>query len=101
MLFLLDINVDDRGLGLEELFDLWEKEADAALQAKEGGLIRHLFKVVGQRRVIAVIESDDADMVDDILMAKLPMAHNLSIDGVMPIREYASFAASLKKRFTD
>lgn len=101
MLYMLDINVEDRGLSLEQLFDLWEQEADAALQAKEGGLIKSIFKVVGQRRVIAIVDPADHDMADDILMAKLPMAHHLKVNSVTPIREYESFAASLKKRFAD
>lgn len=101
MLFLADISVDDRGQSLTELFDLWEKEADAALQAKSAGLIKSIYKVVGQRRVFAVIDAPSHDVIDDIAMAKLPMAHHLKFNSVMPIREYENFAKSLKNRFAD
>jgi muconolactone delta-isomerase len=101
MLFLCDISVDDRGLSLPQLFDLWEKEADAALHAKAAGLIKSIYKVVGQRRVFTIIEAPSHDMIDDIAMAKLPMAHHLKFNSVVPIREYEDFAKSLKKRFAD
>ena len=101
MLFLADISIDDRGLSLPQLFDLWEKEAEAALQAKAAGLIKSIYKAVGQRRVFVIIEAPNHDMIDDIAMAKLPMAHHLKVNSVTPIREYENFAQSLKKRFAD
>ena len=99
MLYLADISVDDRGLPLDELFDNWEKEAEAALGAMDAGLIKHLFKFVGDRRVMAIIEIDSHDMLDDILTAGLPMAHHLKFNEVAPIREYKNFAEALKSRF--
>ena len=101
MLFFADISVDDRGLDLNQLFDLWEKEAEAALHAKAGGLIKSIYKVVGQRRVFAIVDAPNHDMIDDIVMAKLPMAHHLKVNSVVPIRKYENFAHSLKKRFAD
>jgi len=101
MLYMLDINVEDRGLSLDALFDVWEQEADAALSAKEAGLIQYIFKTVGQRRVFVVVNVDSHDVLDDILTAKLPLAHHLRINDVVPIRAYENFVASLKKRFVD
>jgi len=98
---MLDISVDDRGLSLDALFDIWEQEADAALAAKEQGLIKHIFKLVGERRVVPIVDAPDHDTLDDILTAKLPLAHHLKFNEVAPVREYASFAASLKKRFAN
>jgi hypothetical protein len=47
MLYYLKVRVDYQRLTPEELWEQWEKEADAALRAKAAGSIVALYKVVG------------------------------------------------------
>ncbi|MFC1717079.1 muconolactone Delta-isomerase [Candidatus Poribacteria bacterium] len=103
MLFLLDIHLNDKVLDmpLDELWDIWAKEAEAAGQATEAGLVVGLYKVVGQRRVICIADAESHDQLDQILMAKLPMAHLLDIREVSPLRLYKDFATDVKKKFAD
>jgi len=99
MLYFLDILVDAKDLSLDELWDLWEKEADAAAGAKEAGLLVSVYKVVGQRRVVAIMNAESHDQLDQIIMAGLPMSDYLVIKEITPIRDYADFTADLKRRW--
>ena len=49
MAYFLKVRGDHQRLTPNELWKLWEKEADAALKAKAEGRIVALYKVVGQR----------------------------------------------------
>jgi muconolactone delta-isomerase len=72
----------------EELWEAWEEEAEAALAAKEAGTVVGLYKVSGQRRVLAVLDVESHDELDRIWMGALPMARYLELKEVFPI--YAS-----------
>ena len=103
MLFLLDIHLNAKALDmtLDELWDIWAKEVEAAAQATEAGLVVGLYKVVGQRRIICIANAESHDQLDQILMAKLPMAHLLDVREVAPLRLYEDFATDVKKKFAD
>ena len=79
--------------------DLWEKETEAALGAMEAGVLVTAFKVVGQRRVLALLEIDSHDALDRIAMGGLPIAHHLEFKEVAPVREYKSFAEDVRARW--
>jgi muconolactone D-isomerase len=100
MLYMADISVDAKDLELDELWDLWEKEVAAARGATESGLVKNLYKVVGQRRVIAILEAPDHDLLDRIAMAGLPMANYLVFNSVTPLREYESFGQDIDNRWS-
>jgi muconolactone delta-isomerase len=51
--------------------------ADVALKAKAEGRIVALYKVVGQRWVLIVIDVESHDEIDQALMAVMPLAHTL------------------------
>jgi muconolactone delta-isomerase len=93
----LDINVDPKGLSLDD--ELWEEETKAALGAMEAGKIVALYKVSGQRRVIGVFDVESTDEMDQIIMAGLPMAEYLTFEQVLPVREYAAFAEDIRRRW--
>lgn len=99
MLFFVKVRVTPRELSPDELWDLWEKEAEAALQAKAAGAIVTLYKVVGQRRVIGIVDAPSHDDLDRIFMAGLPMAHYLEFEEIVPIRRYEDFADDIKRRW--
>jgi muconolactone D-isomerase len=95
----VDTEVDPEGLTLDELWEVWEEETKAALGAMEAGKIVALYKVSGQRRVIGVLDAESTDELDQIIMAGLPMAEYLTFEQVLPVREYASFAEGIRRRW--
>jgi uncharacterized protein len=57
-------NIEGR-LTLDEVWDLEIEESKAA---KDGFKILHIYKVAGQRRVIAIIETESAENLDRMIM---------------------------------
>lgn len=84
----------------QDLFRIWAKETDAAIDAKESGAVVGVWKVVGERRVFAVVDIDSPDTLDQILF-DLPIMkqHGQYVNVVVtPLRSYEDFAADLKER---
>ncbi len=97
MLFFLDFRVTPKELSLDELFDIWEKEAEVAVGALEAGKLLSLYKVSGQRRVVGIIDAESHDELDQILMT-LPIAHYVEVQA-HPVREYTAFAEDVRNRW--
>ncbi|BAY88133.1 MULTISPECIES: muconolactone Delta-isomerase [unclassified Tolypothrix] len=101
MLYHLDFHVEyPDEMSQAELFKIWAEEADAALKAKQAGVVIDLWKCVGVRRVIAIIDVPTPDLVDQILL-DLPimqkLGHSVQVH-VTPLRKYEDFANDLKAR---
>jgi muconolactone D-isomerase len=101
MLYLLDFHVEyPAAMSQQEFFGIWAEEGDAAIGAKQAGVVVDLWKVVGERRVVAIVDVDSPDTLDQITM-DLPImkkhGQHVQID-VKPLRRYEDFAADLKKR---
>jgi muconolactone delta-isomerase len=79
---------------------IWAREAEAALGAKKAGLIIDIWKCVGSRRVMTVVNVDSLDTLDQILL-DLPImkehGQHVQVD-VTPLRRFEDFAADVKKR---
>ena len=99
MLFFFKARVEPKDMSLDELWDIWEKEVESAMCAKEAGQVIALYKVAGQRRVIGIINVESHDEMDQILMAALPMAHYLEFEEILPVRAYENFAEDVKRRW--
>jgi muconolactone D-isomerase len=101
MLYHLDFRVEyPASMSQKELFSIWTREAEAAVGAKKAGVIVDLWKCVGSRRVIAIVDADGPDMLDQILLDLPIMKENgqhVQIE-VTPLRRYEDFAADIKKR---
>jgi muconolactone D-isomerase len=97
VLYFFKVRVDHSNMSADELWDLWEKEVDAAEGALKAGKIKHLYKVSGQRRVLGVIDAESHDELDAIIMAGLPMSHVLEWEEIVPVREYTAFGADVRK----
>lgn len=80
-----------------DLVEIWKREAVAALGAVDAGAVKHLWKVAGQRVVLAVVEFASAEELDGAL-AGLPIIREMGA-GVrteaLPIYDYAAFADAL------
>ncbi|MEL6648950.1 MAG: muconolactone Delta-isomerase family protein [Pseudomonadota bacterium] len=101
MLYLLNFTVEySESMGQQGLFSIWAEEADAALGAKEAGVVVDLWKVVGERRVVAVVKVESPDMLDQILF-DLPimqkMGNHVQVE-VKSLRRYEDFATDVKER---
>lgn len=84
----------------KDLLTIWSEEADAALGAKAAGVVVDLWKCVGNRRVIAIVEVETPDDLDRILL-DLPimrlMGQHVQVE-VTLLRRYEDFAADVKER---
>ncbi len=102
MLYHLDFHVDySATMTQKDLFTIWSEEADAALGAKAAGVVIDLWKCVGSRRVIAIVNVETLDDLDRILL-DLPIMKLLGQHvkvHVTPLRRYEDFAVDIKERF--
>ena len=101
MLYHLAFRVDyDAGQTQQDLFRIWAEEAEVALGAKSAGTVVDLWKVVGERRVFAVVDVDGPDTLDGILF-DLPImklhGQHVQVE-VKALRRYEDFAADVKAR---
>ena len=101
MLYLLDFHIEyPATMAQKELFSIWAREADAALGAKKAGMVVDLWKCVGSRRVVVVVNVDGPDTLDQLLI-DLPImkehGHHVHVD-VTPLRRYEDWASDVKKR---
>jgi muconolactone D-isomerase len=101
MLYHLDFNVEYGGeMSQQDLFRIWAEEAAVALGAKEQGVVVDLWKCVGTRRVIAIVDMDTPDALDQVLF-DLPIMKRMGqyVDVlVTPLRRYEDFADDVKSR---
>ena len=84
----------------KDFFSIWAREAQAALGAKKAGLVLDIWKCVGTRRVIAVVNVDSLDTLDQIPL-DLPImkehGQHVRVD-VTALRRFEDFATDVKKR---
>jgi muconolactone delta-isomerase len=99
MLYFIKVRVDHGGMTEDELWDIWEKETEAAMGAKEAGKVVSLYKVAGQRRVVGILDLDSHDELDQIALGGLPMKHVLEWEEILPVRAYEDFAKDVKRRW--
>jgi muconolactone D-isomerase len=99
MLFFFKVRVEPKEMSLDELWNVWEKETEAALGDKDSGRIVAIYKVSGQRRVIGILDVESHDELDRIFMAALPMAHYLEFEEILPLRAYQDFANDVRNRW--
>ena len=101
MLYRLDFTVEyDSTMQQQGLLGIWAEEADAALGAKSAGVVKDLWKVVGERKVLAIVDVESPDALDQILF-DLPimqkMGHHVQVE-VKSLRRYEDFATDVKDR---
>jgi muconolactone delta-isomerase len=100
MLFHLDFHVEyGATMSQQDLFGIWSREAESALGAKQAGVIVDLWKCVGERRVIAIVDVDSHDTLDEILFT-LPIMVEMGqfVDiKVTALRRYEDFAGTVNR----
>jgi muconolactone delta-isomerase len=101
MLYHLDFQIEYAAdMSQQDLFTIWAEEADAALEAKKQGIVVDLWKCVGMRRVIAILDVPSPDKLDRILL-DLPimkqMGQHIRVE-VTALRRYEDFASDIYER---
>ncbi|WP_404788924.1 muconolactone Delta-isomerase [Altericista sp. CCNU0014] len=101
MLYHLDFQVEyGAHMSQQDLFRIWAEEAEAALGAKKAGVVVDLWKCVGMRRVIAILDVNSPDRLDQILL-DLPimkqMGQYVQVT-VTALRRYEDFASDVRDR---
>jgi muconolactone delta-isomerase len=98
MLFFVRFDVTQpANVSNEDLVETWKREAEAAIGAIDAGAVPHLWKVAGQRVVLAVVDLPTAEDLDRAL-GSLPIIREMGA-GVKteawPIYDYRTFAQDL------
>ena len=74
--------------------ELWRKEAEEGihgLQGLESGMVKGLYKVVSQPRIIAIVDVPTLEDLDRNSMEGLPMREYLEFEEVWALRDYPGF----------
>jgi muconolactone D-isomerase len=101
MLYHADFHIEyPASMSQKDFFSIWAREAEAALGAKKAGVVIDVWKCVGTRRVMAVVNVDSLDTLDQLLL-DLPImkehGQHVQVD-VTPLRRFEDFAIDLKAR---
>ena len=100
MLFYVQMKWAHEGrISLEELWEIEQEEAEHAQETVTSGFCVGIWKVAAQKRVIAIIDSPDAEELDRTALGRLPMREYLEFEVVWPLRDYLGFAEDVKKRY--
>jgi len=101
MLYSLNFTVSySADMSQADLFSIWKDEAEVALGAKSAGVVVDLWKVVGERRVLAIVNVESPDQLDQILF-DLPIMKRMGqhVDIVVKsLRRYEDFAKDVAER---
>jgi muconolactone D-isomerase len=97
MLFYLQMrwNIENR-ITLEEV---WDMEGDEGTAASEHFKIVAMYKVAGQKRVLAIVDMESAEALDRAILGHLPMREYLDFEAIWPLRTFEGFLGDCKTHF--
>ncbi len=82
MLFYVQMRwVHEGRLTLDELWEVEEKETEHAQETIDSGLVKAIYKVAAQKRVIAIVDVESIEELDRTAMGRLPMREYLEFSG--------------------
>jgi muconolactone D-isomerase len=61
------------------------------------GLVKSIYKVTGQQRVIAIVDLTDPDELYVTILNGLPMSQYLEVEAIWAVRDYELFIADLQQ----
>jgi muconolactone D-isomerase len=88
-------NIENR-ITLDEVWDLEINEGPTASQHFK---IVALYKVAGQKRVLAIIDAESAEALDRAILGHLPMREYLEFEAIWPLRTFEGFLEDCKTHF--
>ena len=97
MLFYMQMrwNIENR-ITLEDVWDMEVKEGPAA---SEHFKVVAMYKVAGQKRVIAIVEMESAEALDRAILGHLPMREYLEFEAIWPLRTFDGFLEDCRTHF--
>jgi len=99
MLFYVQMRWNFEGrLSLDELWDLETKETEHAQETIQSGMVKGLYKVAAQPRVIAIVDIESIEELDRSVY-RLPMREYLEFEVVWALRDYEGFAEDVKAHY--
>ncbi|MEV7970838.1 muconolactone Delta-isomerase family protein [Sphaerisporangium sp. NPDC088356] len=100
MLFYVQMKWNHEGrVTLDELWDIEVDEAEHVLKSIESGFCVGIWKVAAKKRLIAIVDSPDAEELDRTALGRLPMREYLEFEEVWPLRDYLGFVEDVKKGY--
>jgi muconolactone D-isomerase len=85
--------------GRLKLDEVWDLEIEEAKAAKDGFKLIAMYKVAGQRRVIAIVEIETAEDLDRVILGRLPLREVLEFEAIWPLRSFDSFLDDCRTHF--
>jgi muconolactone D-isomerase len=100
MLFYVQMkwNYQNR-ISQDKLWDMELLEGQHGMEGIKSGVVKGLYKVVSQHRVIAIVDVDSLENLDRNSMGWLPMREFLEFEQVWALRDYEGFIADVKAKF--
>ena len=84
----------------EDFFEVGRQESVAAIEAVKAGAIKAIWKVAGEYQVIAVMDVESGDQIDEIVHSlpiwRLGHAHIVPRVTWKPLRPYENWATQLE-----
>lgn len=100
MLFYVQMKWNYQGrISQDKLWDLEAIEGEHGIQGIKSGVVKGLYKVVSQHRVIAIVDVDSLENLDRNSMGWLPMREYLEFEQVWALRDYEGFIEDVKAKF--
>lgn len=100
MLFYVQMKWNYQGrISQDKLWDLESVEGQHGIEGLRSGVVKALYKVVSQHRVIAIVDVDSLEDLDRNSMGWLPMREFLEFERVWALRDYEGFIADVNARF--
>ena len=97
MLFYVQMRWNYRnGISHDELLELELEETKHARAGIESGLVKGIWKVASQHRVIVIAEAKSAEELDRNSMFNLPMREHIEFEAVWPLCDYLKFSEDLE-----
>jgi muconolactone delta-isomerase len=78
---------------------VWHLELEESVAAQDLFKVVAMYKVAGQKRVLAIVEVDSADQLDRAIMGKLPLREYLEFETIWPVRPFESFLEDCRTAF--
>jgi len=97
MLFYMQMrwNIENR-ITLEDVWDMEVKEGPAASAQFK---VVAMYKVAGQKRVIAIVDMESGEALDRAILGHLPMREYLEFEAICALRPFEEFLDDCKTHF--